>query len=391
MISIEINKNVSLKKGRDLSFKKQHHWIFSESIKNTQNSPLDGDLVWILNNNSKKIGYGFYGNQSIAVRVLSFNPETTPVEQVSSLLNLALNKRKKLGLVNSKITNAYRLFHSEGDKLPGLTIDIYNDIIVIQFHHNGLENFVDQIRNFLIENFLSLKTIILKHGKSREEKDNFQLILGTEVETTIIENSISFVVNVLEGQKTGFFLDQRDNREIVYKISKQKTVLNLFSFSGGFSLYAIKGGASRVVSVDSSKQAIDQALRNYSILNNPGNHEFIIKDCKDYLVENSEKFDIVICDPPALVKGKKDLFKGLKHYTYLQKLALSKLKINGTFLTFSCSQFVKESDLRKCLETALFELELKYKKISSVSQAKCHTYNKNHPESLYLKGFMIVL
>lgn len=389
IINNEFDASVFLKRGREHSLKKRHHWIFSGAIEKTEGNPVEGQLLTIKDHKGRELGYGFYGTKSIAVRVLSFDPKIKAETQIFYLLKLARKKRKKLGLIPSDSTDSFRLFNSEGDLLPGLTIDKLNDIIIIQTHHVGLTPYLEQIKDYLLQKFPATKSIVVKTGTSKESKDNLNFIFGSEPNTIINENNIKFTVNVLEGQKTGFFLDQRVNREILASYAKGKNILNLFCYTGGFSIYALKHSAKKVVSVDSSKIAIQAAETNEKFLvENTGESVFIEEDCIKYLRENDEKFDIVICDPPALVKSNRDIHKGLRHYFELQKLALAKVNSGGLFFTFSCSQFVLEKDLEKTVLKAGAELGLKLNKIQSLKQAPCHTINLDHPESLYLKGFV---
>jgi len=381
--------SIQLKRGREHSIKKKHHWVFSGAIERINGEPKEGELVLVKDNKGRELAYGFYGTQSISVRILSFDPKIKPETQIFYLLKTARKKRKKLGLIPSETTDAFRLFHSEGDLLPGLTIDKLNDIIVIQIHHDGIKPFIEIIKDYLLQKFPNTKSIILKSGVSKESKDNLSFIHGSESECVITENNISFKINVLEAQKTGFFLDQRTNREILASHDEGKSILNLYCYSGAFSMYALKNGAKKVVSVDSSKTAILNAKENEKLLNLKSlNSEFIEQDCLDYLRESNEKFDIVICDPPALVKSNRDLHKGLKHYFELQKLALTRINNGGLFFTFSCSQFVGEKDLLKIVLKAGSDLKLSLENMQTLKQAPCHPVNPDHMESMYLKGFL---
>lgn len=388
--SQEITNSIVLKKGREHSFTKHHHWIFSGAVEKVEGSPVEGELVWIKNFKGKSLGYGFYGTQSIINRVLAFDTNLKPNDKILDLLKKARKKRKALGLLQSESTNAFRFFHSEGDLLPGLTIDKFDKIFVIQSHHQGIINQLDIIKEYLLRKFPDTESIILKKGRSTESKDNFIFLHGTNSQTTIKENNISFLVNVLEGQKTGFFLDQRENRELLGRLSENKSVLNLYCFSGGFSLYALKNNAKKVISVDSSESAIQAAKENIS-LNGLSNESFdlVCAKCEDYLSEAKYNFDIIVCDPPALVKKRTDLKKGLKHYKQINLAALKHLNNNGLFFSYSCSQFVSSKNLLNVLKEASQELGLKIEVVKELKQAPCHTINPKHEESIYLKGFLV--
>ncbi len=387
-----IKSSVILTRGREHSLKKKHHWIFSGAIARIEGEASEGDLVWIKDHKGKTLGYGFYGTKSIAVRILSFDPKIDPTDQVLEYLKSARKKRKKLGLIPSEVTDSFRFFHSEGDMIPGLTIDKYSTIIVIQIHHDGIVQFLPVIQEYLTQKFPETDSIILKTGRSSENKDNFKYLLGDKSTITIKENDIRFEIDVLNGQKTGFFLDQRDNREILGNYSEDKTVLNLFCYTGAFSAYALKNSAKKVTSVDSSENAIEAAKKNMQLSSFPeSRYEFIHADCEKFLTENEENFDIVICDPPALVKSKRDLHKGLKHYLDLNKLALKHLKKDGLLFTFSCSQFVRDKDLHDTVLKAAKSLDLELTVVETLKQAGCHTINQKHPESIYLKGYIFKL
>ena len=385
----KIPSSITLVRGREHSLKKQHHWLFSGAVSKIDGSPTDGDLVTIKDHKGRPLGYGFFGSQSISVRILAFDLNLPPEQKIEELLKQARKRRKKLGLLNSETTDSFRLFHSEGDCLPGLTIDKFNKIFVIQTHHQGINPYLDVIKNYILRKFPETESILLKTGKSQEGNDNFKFLFGENSKCTIKENGILFEVDIIEGQKTGFFLDQRDNRFKLGSLSKDKSILNLFCFSGGFSIYALKSGASHVVSVDSSESAINALKNNLSLNNIPESSSTLIVDnCESYLKGSADTFDIVISDPPAFVKNRNHFHKGLAHYKELQKLSLPKVKDGGLFFTFSCSQFISEKDLSKAVLSAAKELGITLDLVEVLKQAPCHTINPAHLESMYLKGFL---
>ncbi len=401
-------QRVTLKTGREKSIYYKHHWIFSGAIYriqgkyieglNSSNAPKseppeEGDLVEIKSQDNKPLGYGFYGTQSIAVRVISFNKDPRDAGFIENLLDDALNLRKSLNLLISESTNCCRLFHSEGDLFPGLTIDKFNRNLVIQIHNKGVHLFLDRIVNQLKLRLPETEAIILRDNSDKAEDQKGEVIFGEIKSSSVKENNISFEVDLINGQKTGFFLDQRDSRNYLGEISKDRSVLNLFCYTGGFSLYALQNVASKIISVDSSESATAMLDKNIQKLakelNIKANHQTITSDCREFLKNNDEQFDIVVLDPPALVKKRQALSKGLSYYSLLQNLALPKVKQGGFLLSFSCSQFVTEEMLIAEISKAARQQNKNIKIVKRFTQAPCHPVNPNHPESLYLKGVMV--
>lgn len=385
---------IILKKDREKSCYHLHHWVFSGAVKDIKGSPQEGDLVEVCSYRGDSLGLGHYGEKSIAVRMISFGP---PSQDEGEILKKAISSAHSLrnnASFPSSSTNAYRLIHSEGDRVPGLTIDVYNDSVVIQTHSAGMYRLQETICQIIKEILPKTRCIILREGRSLNSTDSkAKIIFGTEPTEIILENNIPLRVDLLCGQKTGFFIDQRDNRNILGDFAKSKRILNLFSYSGGFSMYALRHGASHVTSVDSSEDALKLVEENLQ-LNFPHGlgdlkHQSIKSDIKKYLPEENNEYDIVILDPPALVKHQKDLRHGISSYEFFHTHALRRTRSGGLLLTFSCSQFVTAEDLlRVAVKTALKE-QRSLQVVRPLFQASCHPVNPHHPESSYLKGFLL--
>lgn len=382
---INIKQSVLVRKGRETSLSNGHHWVFSGALEDMKGSPVDGDLVNVFSKAGDFLGIGFYGEKSIAVRMLSFNQIDDLLAFYLEAIKRAISLRSKNNIISND-TNCYRLFHSEGDFIPGLTIDVYNKTLVIQAHHKGIINHLEFIKESLLEILPGTETIVLLNECEKEGKK--EVIFGTRLETKIVENGIEFNLDIFKGQKTGFFLDQRDNRFFLRELSRGKSVLNLFCYSGGFSLNALKGSAKEVVSVDASAHALELLEENLKLNNLDSKHEAIRADCSEFLKGEKRSFDIVIQDPPALVKKKHDLKNGLSYYKALTSLSLNRVHEGGLLMSYSCSQFVtSEMLLLESLRAAKKEGK-KLQILKKLYQAPCHPINPCHPESEYLKGFL---
>jgi 23S rRNA (cytosine1962-C5)-methyltransferase len=377
---------ITLKKDRERSITLGHHWVFSGAIEKTDVHPQEGDLVQVVSKDGADLGLAFYGKESIALRILSQDSKRSLSGIYKEKISNAFKLRSELNLINDQ-TDSYRIFHSEGDFIPGLTIDKYNSTLVIQAHHLGILKHLDIIQEALLDSVPDIKCIVLLDEASRENKRT--VIYGDAPSTEIKEYGISYNLDIFKGQKTGFFLDQRENRLLLRSLAKNKSVLNLYAYSGGFSLNALKGGAKEVTSVEASPIAVDLLNENLKLNKLTNAHTALKTDCTEYLKQETKLFDIVIQDPPALVKRRQDLKNGLSYYRGLTGLTLNRVKPGGLLMSYSCSQFVtSEMLLLESLKAAKKEGK-KLQILKKLYQAPCHPINPCHPESEYLKGFFV--
>ncbi|MCB0754341.1 MAG: class I SAM-dependent rRNA methyltransferase [Flavobacteriales bacterium] len=377
-------KTVILHKGKESSLLRRHRWVFSGAIARTSEQPKNGETVRVETGKAQFLGIGHYHNGSIAVRMLTFKDEAIDQDFWNNRLQDALDVRKSIGLPNAD-TNCFRLVHAEGDGLPGCVIDVYSDCAVVQSHTDGMANEVEQIAKAL-ENLsgLELKTVYhrnLAHGTN-------EFLRGNEPEGICLENGLQFKVNWVEGQKTGFFLDQRDNRALVGSYSNGRSVLNTFCYTGGFSVYALANQAKKVVSVDVSQTAVDLAAENATINGFAKNHEAVCEDTFKYL-ERTSGFDLIILDPPAFAKSIKARHRAVQGYKRLNETALKKIEPNGLLFTFSCSQVVSPEMFEKTVLSAAINAGRNVRVLKRLGHAADHPVNIFHPEGEYLKGLML--
>lgn len=387
---------IILKSGKEASVKRFHPWVFSGAIKKIKGGdPQEGDLVEVVSNHFEFLGIGHYQKSSIAVRIISFYQEEITQDFWNTRILSAVSYRNELGLLDNEQTNCFRLIHAEGDNMPGLIIDFYNGVAVMQMHSVGMYLHMNNIVEALKQSMGSrLKGIYNKSASTlpfKAETDNLDgLIWGKADERIVQEYGNKFMIDWEGGQKTGFFLDQRENRKLVGEYSKGKKVLNTFCYTGGFSLYALQGGAEYVCSVDSSARAID--LTNETVaLNYPNatNHDAIAVDAFKYLEDIKDKFDVIILDPPAFAKHNNVLNNALQGYKKLNRAAIEQIKPGGILFTFSCSQVVSKENFRKSVFTAAANTGRKVRILHQMTQPPCHPVNIYHPESEYLKGLVL--
>lgn len=386
---------IKLKKGRDISIQRRHPWIFSRALDTSLGKPEDGSVVSILNYKGDYLGKGHYQDGSIAIRVLSYQQEAIDLDFWKRTFINALNYRTSLGLTDSKLTNAYRLIHGEGDGVPGLIIDIYGEHAVVQCHSIGCHKMVKLIGAALDEVYQGrLKTIYNKSQATLpqqyglDQKDDH--LKGSDSETVAIENGISFQINWIEGQKTGFFLDQRDNRKLLGHYSHQKKVLNCFCYTGGFSAYAAMNGAQEVISIDASKKATELALKNVSLNMQEAYHKTITDNVMKFLPECEDSYyDIIVIDPPAFAKNIRKRHNAVQAYKRLNIMALDKVKPGGLVFTFSCSQVVDRPLFYNTVTSAAMETNRKVRVMHHMTQGADHPVNIFHPEGSYLKGLVL--
>ena len=395
---------VILRKGRDESLRRFHPWVFSGAIAEIQGAPAEGDMVSVHASDGTVLAYGHYQIGSIAVRVLSFDESALRPDFWQTMLSRALSVRKACGLhpegSESVSTNCYRLVHGEGDNLPGLIIDYYDGVCVMQAHSVGMFRAKKQIADALQKVYGdSLKAVYDKSSGTAPFKAGLELIDGylyrkpdfNENELAVLENGHKFHVNWTEGQKTGFFLDQRDNRDLVGKMARGRNVLNLFCYTGGFSIYALAGGAKHVDSVDSSKKAMLMVDRNV-VLNgfDESMHTSLCCDAIDYLKNVEEgKYDLMIVDPPAFAKHRGSLKNALRAYQRLNAAAISKVAPGGLVFTYSCSQVVDKEAFALAVFSAAAQCGRSVRILDRLNQPADHSVNIYHPEGEYLKGLLL--
>ena len=391
---------IILKKGRDESLLRFHPWVFSGAIADVQGNPMEGDIVSVHASDGTCLAYGHYQIGSIAVRVLSFDDSALKSDYWENMLARALEVRVACGLHGSENTNCYRLVHGEGDNLPGLIIDYYDGVCVMQAHSAGMFRAKKHISDALQKVYgPELKAVYDKSSGTAPFKAGLDLIDGymyrrddfNENELVVLENGQKFMVNWTEGQKTGFFLDQRDNRALVGSVSKGRNVLNLFCYTGGFSIYALSGGAKHVDSVDSSKKAMMMVDRNVA-LNGFGEsmHTSLCCDAIEYVKSVPEgKYDLMIVDPPAFAKHRGALKNALRAYQRLNAAAISKVAPGGFVFTYSCSQVVDKEAFALAVFSAAAQCGRKVRILDRLNQPCDHSVNIYHPEGEYLKGLLL--
>lgn len=388
-------KNVYLKRGKEESLKRFHPWIFSGAIHHADEGIEEGEIVRVITADGEFIAVGHYQIGSIAVRVLSFHDECIDISFWRASLESALQMRIAVGIADSPQNNSYRLVHGEGDNLPGLVIDCYGDTAVMQAHSVGMhvsrmdicETLV-QVMGNRIKNVYYKSETTLPFKADLGQENGF--IYGNTNENTAVENGLRFHVDWLKGQKTGFFVDQRENRTLLEHYSKGKRVLNMFCYTGGFSVYAMRGEAELVHSVDSSAKAIELTKKNVE-LNFPGDmrHEAFCEDAFKYLDANDAKYDLIVLDPPAFAKHRGALHNALKGYTRLNVKGLQRIKKGGILFTFSCSQVVTKDHFRNAVFTAAAQAGRRVRILHQLHQPADHPINIYHPEGEYLKGFVL--
>jgi len=391
---------IILKRGREESLLRFHPWVFSGAIAEIQGNPAEGAIVSVHAADGSCLAYGHYQIGSIAVRVLSFDDSALKPDYWEDMIARALQVRISCGLHGSGDTNCYRLVHGEGDNLPGLIIDYYDGVCVMQAHSVGMFRAKKQISDALQKVYgPTLKAVYDKSSGTAPYKAGLELIDGymyrredfKENELVVLENGHKFMVNWTEGQKTGFFLDQRDNRALVGSVSKGRNVLNLFCYTGGFSIYALAAGANHVDSVDSSKKAMMMVDRNVTLNGfDESVHTSLCCDAIDYLKSVPEgKYDLMIVDPPAFAKHRGALKNALRAYQRLNAAAISKVASGGFVFTYSCSQVVDKESFALAVFSAAAQCGRKVRILDRLNQPCDHSVNIYHPEGEYLKGLLL--
>ena len=392
---------IILNKGKEQSLKRFHPWVFSGAVKKIEGGePAEGDVVEVYSSMGEYLGCGHYQIGSITVRILSFEKVAIDQNFWNNAIQGAYNARKTLGLIGAADTDAYRLVHGEGDFLPGLIIDVYGKTAVIQAHSAGMFLAKGAIAQALKKVYGPVLAAIydksegtapfkagldLKDGYLYKEE-------GIEDAQVVLENGNKFQVNWVEGQKTGFFLDQRDNRALVKKYAAGKNVLNLFCYTGGFSIYALNGGATHVDSVDSSRKAMDMVVKNVELngFTEGVEHTSYCEDAIEYMRKcEAGKYDLMIVDPPAFAKHRGALDNALRAYKRLNALAIEKVKPGGVVFTYSCSQVVDKINFALAIFSAAAQTGRRVRILHRLTQPADHPVNIYHPEGEYLKGLLL--
>ncbi len=388
-------KNIYLKHGKEESLKRFHPWIFSGAIHHMDDGIAEGDTVRVITADGNCIAVGQYQKGTITIRVLSFQDIVIDESFWRSRIQSALAMRECIGMANNPDNNTYRLVHGEGDCLPGLVIDCYGTTAVMQAHSVGMHVCREQICKALVDvmgerirnvYYKSETTLPFKAALGQENG----FIYGHTDDNTAVENGLKFHVDWLKGQKTGFFVDQRENRLLLEYYAKGKSVLNMFCYTGGFSVYAMRGGAKIVHSVDSSAKAVE--LTNLNVAMNfpdDNRHEAFCEDAFKYLDENDKKYDLIVLDPPAFAKHRMALHNALKGYIRLNIKGLQRIKPGGILFTFSCSQAVSKENFRNAVFTAAAQAGRNVRILHQLHQPADHPVNIYHPEGEYLKGLVL--
>lgn len=388
------NPKIILQKGKEISLHRRHHWVFSGAIAKTDPGIESGDLVDVYSSRNEFLGTGHFSQGSIMVRIISFEERPIDASFWKERISSAYALRKNLGLTDNQETNVFRLIHGEGDLLPGLILDYYHGTAVIQTHHVGMHRHVreisDALRAVLGE---KLKGVYDKSAETLPKNlgiESNEWIWGKAETDLVQEYGSTYRIDWEKGQKTGFFIDQRENRKLVSTYSKGKKVLNTFCYSGGFSVLALNEGASEVHSVDISSKAIELTEQNVGL--NPGfagKHQSIVADVVKYIREIGDDFDLIVLDPPAFAKNIKARHNAVQAYKRLNAEAFRKIKPGGILFTFSCSQVVDKSLFAHTITAAALESGRKVKILHQLSQPADHPVNIFHPETEYLKGLVL--
>ena len=387
---------IILKNDKDKSLRRYHPWVFSGAISEAEGDLAEGDIVEVFSKNGKYLGTGHYQIGSISVRVFEFEQQEITVDYWKEKFAAAIELRKSLGLLDAEETNIFRLIHAGGDYMPGLIIDFYNGTAVLQCHSIGMWKlsfvFTQILKDLLGD---KLKAVYDKSSetlpfKADLEPKNEYLFGEDQSEKNGIEYNNQFAIDWETGQKTGFFIDQRENRKLLAQYAKGKKVLNTYCYSGGFSIFALNEGAELVHSVDSSQKAIDLVDNNVKLIPDLANkHESFVSDSLEFLTKMDEEYDIIILDPPAFGKHKRVRHKAVQGYKRLNAKAMKKIKKGGLIFTFSCSQIVDKELFANTIAAAAIEARRKVRILHQLHQPADHPVNIAQPESEYLKGLVI--
>jgi len=389
-------KKVNLKPAKEKSLLRKHPWVFSGAIKNVEKDTKDGSIVEIFSNKEKYLATGHYNQGNISVRIFEFERQEINEEYWKKKIIKAYEQRINTIEISST-NNVYRLVHAEGDQMPGFICDIYNKVAIFQFHSIGMWKHKDIFTKIILE-LLPIDVIYDKSEKTlpkiyldEYKIQNSYLFQKKEITNTkVIENGNEFLIDWENGQKTGFFIDQRENRQYLGELAKDKKILNTFCYSGGFSIYALNNGAKEVHSLDSSQKAIDLLEDNLNFLSDfKNNHKSIIDDAKEYMKNLNDQYDIIILDPPAFAKHMKVKHKALQGYKRLNTRAIEQIRPNGILFTFSCSQVIDNNLFRHMVLSSAIAAGRNVSILKQMHQPADHPINIFHPESEYLKGLVL--
>ena len=389
-------KKVTLKPAKEKSLLRKHPWVFSGAIKNVEKDTKDGSIVEIFSNKEKYLATGHYNQGNISVRIFEFERQEINEDYWKKKIIKAYELRINTIEISST-NNVYRLIHAEGDQMPGFICDIYNKVAIFQFHSIGMWKHKDVFTKIILE-LLPLDVIYDKSEKTlpkiyldEYKVQNSYLFQKKEITNTkVIENGNEFLIDWENGQKTGFFIDQRENRQYLGELAKDKKILNTFCYSGGFSIYALNNGAKEVHSLDSSQKAIDLLEVNLNFLSDfKNNHKSIIDDAKEYMKNLNDQYDIIILDPPAFAKHMKVKHKALQGYKRLNTRAIEQIRTNGILFTFSCSQVIDNNLFRHMVLSSAIAAGRNVSILKQMHQPADHPINIFHPESEYLKGLVL--
>ena len=389
-------KKIIIRKGKEIIIKRKHPWIFSGAIYQKPDDLVDGDLVEVVDFKDRWLAMGHYNNGSIAVRVISFVQEdATKLAFWIKKIKNAYEMRLNLGVFN-KNTNAYRLIHAEGDGLPGLIVDIYGGNAVIQCHSIGMylqrdliSKAIQKVLGKELKSIYNKSKNVLPRDMANDLSDGY--LFGKGESVIINENNNRFIIDWEGGQKTGFFLDQRENRQLLAHYSQGKTVLNAFCYTGGFSIYALNAGAKAVTSIDISETAMQLVDENVGLNKQKDHHISITANVMEYLKTSEENYDIVVVDPPAFAKTRRKSHNAVQAYKRLNKMAMQKVKSGGMLFTFSCSQVISRELFYHTIVSAAMESNRTVRVVHHLSQGPDHPVSAFHPEGSYLKGLVLVV
>lgn len=388
---------IYLHNGKERSLLLFHPWVFSGAVKNQPSGLTEGDIVEVWSADEKYLGTGHFHKGTITVRILSFKNEMIDDSFWLNKIGAAYDLRKSLGFENNTQTNVYRLVHGEGDGIPGLIIDIYNETAVLQTHTIGMARSINDIAaalkkiygKKLIAAYNKSADALLKQNYSSAPDDYIYSLNKGNTSTEVLESGLKFDVDYVNGQKTGFFIDQRENRKLLAQYAPGKKVLNTFCYTGGFSVYAIGAGATLVHSVDSSKKAMAETDNNVKLNFNNSSHQSFIADAFDFLKKQADVYDIIVLDPPAFAKHLSAVKNAMVGYRNLNYEAFKKINGGGILFTFSCSQAIDKDLFRKVVFQAAAQAKRNVRILHQLSQPADHPINIYHPEGEYLKGLVL--
>jgi 23S rRNA (cytosine1962-C5)-methyltransferase len=388
---------VILKSGKERSLRRFHLWVFSGAIKKIMGKPVDGDIVEVFDNDNNYLATGHYQKGSITVRIFSFTQRAINEDFWTEKINNAVKVRRSLGFLNNEDTTVFRLIHGEGDNLPGLIADYYNGVVVLQAHSAGMFRHLELLAE-IFRNISGLKVsgVLSKSSSTIHQKDDSiegdKLLWGEASVSQVSEYGIRFDVDHITGQKTGFFIDQRENRKLVGQYSKDKLVANVFGYTGGFSAFALQGGAKEVHTVDISAKAVE--MSNHIMKNNFGEdvkHKGVTMDAFEFFKQSKGKYGVIVLDPPAFAKHRDAHSNAMKAYTRINRMAFEALQQGGILFTFSCSQVITREDFRKAVFTGAAQTGRTVRILHQLTQPADHPVNIYHPETEYLKGLVLMV